>query len=101
MHPATDDRFDDVALVLAPKDPDAPACWCLSYRISNQEQRTLTGRERPARLRRYAQEGVPPGVIAYVGTTELFESVGFERVVATGSKSAGMTRWLMRRNLKA
>lgn len=188
VHPATDDRFDDVALILSPKNPDVPACWCLSYRISNQEQRALPGRERPARLRRYAQEGAPPGVIAYVdgepagwcsvgprsshhrlthsrtiptvddvpvwsvicmvirppfrrqglarhllngavdyarsqgaptleaypidpeggrinsafayvGTTELFESVGFERVLATSSKSAGMTRWLMRRTL--
>lgn len=190
VHPATDDRFDDVALILAPKNPDVPACWCLSYRISSAEQRALTGHERPARLRRYAQEGAPPGVIAYVdgepagwcsvaprssyhrlthsrtipavddvpvwsvicmvirppfrrqglarhllhgaidyaraqgapvleaypvdpegerinsafayvGTTELFESVGFERVVATDSKSAGMTRWLMRRSLTA
>lgn len=190
VHPATDDRFDDVALILAPKNPDAPACWCLSYRISNQEQRALTGRERPARLRRYAEEGQPPGVIAYVddepagwcsvgprsshhrlmhsrtiptvddvpvwsvicmvirpafrrqglarhllhgaidyaraqgapaleaypidpeggrissafayvGTTELFESVGFERVIATDSKSGRMTRWLMRRSLTA
>lgn len=38
---------------------------------------------------------------AYVGTTELFESAGFERVVATSSKSAGMTRWLMRLSLTA
>ncbi|MBX3094929.1 MAG: GNAT family N-acetyltransferase [Cryobacterium sp.] len=188
VHPATSDRFADVGLVLAPKNPDAPACWCLSYRISNQEQRTLAGRERPARLRRYAEEGTPPGVIAYVdgepagwcsvaprashhrlthsrtiptvddapvwsvicivirpafrrqglsrpllegavdyarsqgapvleaypidpdgrrvssafayvGTTALFESIGFERVIATESKSAGMTRWLMHRSL--
>lgn len=190
VHPATDDRFDDVALILAPKNPEVPACWCLSYRLSNQEQRALSGRDRPARLRRYAQEGTPPGVIAYVdgepagwcsvaprssyhrlthsrtiptvddvpvwsviclvirppfrrqglarhlvdgavdyaraqgaptleaypinpeggrvnsafayvGTTELFESAGFERVVATSSQSAGMTRWLMRLSLTA
>lgn len=190
VHPATDDRFDDVALILAPKNPEVPACWCLSYRLPNQEQRALSGRDRPARLRRHAQEGAPPGVIAYVdgepagwcsvaprssyhrlthsrtiptvddapvwsviclvvrpplrrqglarhlvdgavdyarsqgapmleaypidpkgerinsafayvGTTELFESAGFERVVATSSQSAGMTRWLMRLSLTA
>lgn len=190
VHPATYDRFDDVALILAPKNPEVPACWCLSYRLPNQEQRALSGRDRPARLRRYAQEGAPPGVIAYVdgepagwcsvaprssyhrlthsrtiptvddapvwsviclvvrppfrrqglarhlvdgavdyarsqgapmleaypidpkgerinsafayvGTTELFESAGFERVVATSSQSAGMTRWLMRLSLTA
>jgi GNAT superfamily N-acetyltransferase len=183
--PATADRFDDVSSVLAPKNPDAPACWCLSYRIPNEEFHELSGPERPARLRRYAEEGRAPGVIAYVdeevagwcsvaprashhrltrsrtiphvddvpvwsvicivirpqfrrqglsrhllagaieyardqgapmleaypidaqgarigsafayvGTTDLFASAGFERVVETGSKSGGMRRWLMR-----
>lgn len=190
VHPATTDRFDDVASILAPTNPDAPACWCLSYRVTNQEFRSLRGPERPARLRRYAEEGTPPGVIAYVdgkaagwcsvsprashhrltrsrtiptvddvpvwsvicivirppfrrqglarhlldgaidyaysqgatmleaypvdpdgrrlssafayvGTTGLFESAGFERVIATKSKSGGMTRLLMRRELTA
>jgi GNAT superfamily N-acetyltransferase len=66
VHPATVDRFEDVTTILAPKNPDAPTCWCLSYRIPNQEYRALSGPERPARLRRYAEEGTPPGVIAYV-----------------------------------
>lgn len=185
VHPATADRFGDVAVVLAPRDPDAPACWCLSYRLPNKEFSALTGPERPRRLRRFAEEGPAPGVIAYVdgqpagwcsvapraghhrlvhsrtiptldgepvwsvvcivvrspfrgqglsrrlldgaveharlhgapaleaypidpmggrvnsafayvGTTGLFESAGFSRVVATASRSAGMTRWLMR-----
>ena len=185
VYPAAADRFDDLALILAPKNPNAPACWCLSYRVPNQEFRELEGPERPARLRRYAEEGTPPGVIAYVdgepagwcsvsprtshnrlnnsrtiptvddspvwsvvcivirapyrgrglardllggaigyardrgapaleaypidpeggrissafayvGTTGLFESVGFERVVETSSKSGGKSRWLMR-----
>ncbi len=185
VHPATVDRFDDVAAVLAPRDPDAPACWCLSLRLPNAELRELAGAERPARLRRYAEEGTPPGVVAYVdgepagwcsvsprerhhrlthsrtiptvddvpvwsivclvvrpghrrqglgsrllegaiayarergapaleaypidpggervssafayvGTTGLFEAVGFERVVQTSSRSGGKPRWLMR-----
>lgn len=185
VRPATVERFDDVAAVLAPKDPAAPACWCLSYRVPGGEFRDLTPAERPARLRRYAEEGIPPGVIAtvdgepagwcsvsprsshhrltrsrtiptvddvdawsivcivirpafrrqglarhlldgavafarergapaleaypidseggrvssafaYVGTTGLFESVGFERVVQTSSRSGGRLRWLMR-----
>lgn len=185
MHPATADRFDDVAAILAPSDPEAPTCWCLSYRLPNQEQRELGARDRPARLRRYAEEGTPPGVVAYVdgtpagwcsvsprashhrlthsrtiptvdetpvwsivclvvkpgfrrqglsrhlldgaiayardrgapalesypidseggrvsssfayvGTTALFESAGFERVVETDSRSGRVRRWLMR-----
>ncbi|MBD8044934.1 GNAT family N-acetyltransferase [Arthrobacter sp. Sa2BUA2] len=66
VHPATVDRFDDLTAILSPQNPAAAACWCLSYRIPPQEFRALTGEERPARLRRYAEDGVPPGVIAYV-----------------------------------
>lgn len=66
VHPATVDRFEDLARILAPKNPDAPACWCLSYRVPNHEFRHLTGAQRPARLRQYAEMGTPPGVIAYV-----------------------------------
>lgn len=188
VHPATADRFDDVAAVLAPKAPGASACWCLSYRLPTAEFRDLSPTELPVRLRRYAEEGDPPGVVAYVdgeaagwcsvaprsthhrlqhsrtipavddvdawsivcivvrpdfrrqglarhllegavafardrgapaleaypidsgggrissasayvGTTGLFESVGFERVVETSSRSGGRRRWLMRRAL--
>lgn len=66
VHPATVDRFDDVIAVLAPANPDVPTCWCLSYRVPNAEYRILRGTDRPARLRRYAEEGTPPGVVAYV-----------------------------------
>jgi GNAT superfamily N-acetyltransferase len=188
IHPATVARFADVETILAPKNSDAPACWCLSYRLPNQEQRDLRGADRAARLRRYAEQGAPPGVIAYVdgeaagwcsvapreshhrlthsrtiptldavavwsivcfvvrpqfrrrglarhllagaveyarecgapaiegypidsasgkissafayvGTTRLFESVGFERALQTSSKSGGAARWLMRLDL--
>ncbi|WP_231955469.1 GNAT family N-acetyltransferase [Occultella aeris] len=64
--PATAQRFDDVVTILAPKDPDAPVCWCLSYRLPNRENQSLRGSDRAARLRRYAEEGTPPGVVAYV-----------------------------------
>jgi GNAT superfamily N-acetyltransferase len=65
--PATADRFDDVAALLAPRDPDAPTCWCLSMRLPNAENRALPPRQRYARLRRFAEDGTPPGVLAYVG----------------------------------
>lgn len=63
--PATEDRFDDVAALLAPRRPDAPACWCLAYRISSQEFNRLRGDERPARLRSFFEAELAPGVIAY------------------------------------
>ncbi|SFS08908.1 L-amino acid N-acyltransferase YncA [Agrococcus baldri] len=188
VHPATADRFEAVGAILAPKSADGRACWCLSYRLPNAEFREMHGPAALARLRRFADEGTPPGVVAtvdgepagwcsvaprtshhrlthsrtipvvddvpvwsivcivvrpqfrrqgmarrllegaidyaraagapmleaypvdpegarvspalaYVGTTGLFASVGFERIVATDSKSAGLQRWLMRREL--
>lgn len=48
---------------------------------------------------------IDPGVkrvstaFLYVGTVKTFEQVGFHKVVETGSKSAGLTRWLMRMEL--
>lgn len=64
--PATADRWPDLQMIMTPRDPDQPFCWCLSYRLPNAENSTLSGRARGERLRRYAEEGVPPGVIAYV-----------------------------------
>ena len=37
--------------------------------------------------------------LAYVGTTSMFEAAGFHRVRETSSHSAGLTRWLVRRDL--
>ncbi|WP_369131277.1 GNAT family N-acetyltransferase [Modestobacter roseus] len=39
------------------------------------------------------------GSLAYVGTTAMFEATGFSRAVATSARSAGFTRWLVRRDL--
>jgi GNAT superfamily N-acetyltransferase len=66
VHPATGDRFADVAAVLAPKRTDAPVCWCLTYRIPNAENHTLRGADRPARLRGFCEQDPPPGLVGYV-----------------------------------
>ncbi len=39
------------------------------------------------------------GTLAYVGTTDLFAGAGFDRVLETAARSAGLRRWLMRREL--
>lgn len=64
--PATADRFDDVAALLAPRDPDAPACWCLYYRCTSSQFSELRGVERPAALRSLCEREVAPGVLAYL-----------------------------------
>lgn len=64
--PATADRFDDVATILAPSDKAKGSCWCLSMRLPNAERVALPPGQECARLRRYAEEGTPPGVLAYI-----------------------------------
>jgi GNAT superfamily N-acetyltransferase len=64
--PATEDRFDDVRAVLAPKSSSAQACWCLTYRLSNRENSALRGEARPLRLLSLCREEHAPGVVAYV-----------------------------------
>ncbi len=66
VHPAAADRFPDVATILAPAKPSTPACWCLTYRITNAENHTLRGPDRPERLRGLCHADPPPGMIAYV-----------------------------------
>lgn len=188
VHPATADRFDDVASLLAPKTPGAGACWCLSPRLASSELHELGAEGRPGKMRDLCGEDPPPGLLAYldeeavgwcavgpragmgrltrsrtiqqvddlpvwsvicfvvkaghrrrgvatrlleeavafagaygapaiegypidaagtrvnttlafVGTTTLFERVGFERLAETKATSAGRTRWIMRRDL--
>lgn len=40
------------------------------------------------------------GTAAYVGTTGMFEDVGFRRVLETDAQSARLPRWLMRLDLR-
>jgi GNAT superfamily N-acetyltransferase len=66
FEPATADRFDDIAQLLAPRQPDAPACWCLTYRVTSGEFNALRGADRPNRLRGLCERTPSPGLIAYV-----------------------------------
>ena len=50
VRPASE--FDDVALVVGPRRPDANVCWCLSYRLlSSAENRSLVGAARGERVK--------------------------------------------------
>lgn len=57
--------FDDLAVMLGPKRPDANVCWCLSYRIPSTLNRALRGPERGALVKELATQNPPPGVLAY------------------------------------
>jgi len=67
--PATRERFDDLATLVGSPNPEVPACWCLSNRVSTSEFNRLRGDERPERLRSLCAQTPPPGLLAYFGDT--------------------------------
>jgi GNAT superfamily N-acetyltransferase len=67
VHPATLDRFDDVATMVGPKRPDASVCWCLSHRIDARLNRELVGPARGEYVRQLCSRDVAPGVLGYDG----------------------------------
>lgn len=54
-------RFEDFALVVGTKRPDAGGCWCMSYRDSR-----VPNLERPDFMRTLCESEPGPGVLAYV-----------------------------------
>ena len=67
VRPATLARFDDVATMLAPKNPASTVCWCLSHRLDSKTSRALVGPERGAYVKELCRRPVSPGVLAYDG----------------------------------
>jgi GNAT superfamily N-acetyltransferase len=66
IHPASAERFADLAAVLRPKNDSSHACWCLTYRLSNTENSALVGDARPVRLHKLCERSYAPGVLAYI-----------------------------------
>ena len=67
VKPATVGRFEDVAIMLGPKNPTSTVCWCLSHRVDSATNGQLV---RPARgefVRQLCERDVSPGVLAYDG----------------------------------
>ena len=65
--PATKARFDDVATMLGPKNPESSVCWCLSHRLDWKTNRALVGPARGEYVRKLCGRKVAPGVLAYDG----------------------------------
>lgn len=58
--------FDDMATMFAPKDPESSVCWCLSWRLSSQENRELKGTQRADKVRELCARDLAPGVLAHI-----------------------------------
>jgi GNAT superfamily N-acetyltransferase len=67
VRPATAARFDDVATMLGPKNPESSVCWCLSHRVDWKTNRRLVGPARREYVRGLCSPTVAPGVLAYDG----------------------------------
>jgi GNAT superfamily N-acetyltransferase len=65
VRPAQIDRFDDVAIMLGPRNPDSSVCWCLSHRVDSKTNRALVGRARGEYVKKLCSRAVAPGVLAY------------------------------------
>ncbi|HEX5908617.1 MAG TPA: GNAT family N-acetyltransferase [Propionibacteriaceae bacterium] len=65
VRPATTARFDDLATMLGPKNPDSSVCWCLSHRVDSKTNRELIGRARGEYVKQLTRRAVAPGVLAY------------------------------------
>jgi GNAT superfamily N-acetyltransferase len=76
VKPATRARFDDLAIMLGPKNPTSSVCWCLSHRIDAKTNRVLVGPARGEYVRKLTGRRVAPGVLAYDGS----EVVGWAAV---------------------
>jgi GNAT superfamily N-acetyltransferase len=68
VRPATKARFDDVAIMLGPKNPGSSVCWCLSHRVDWKINRELTGPARGEYVRKLCGRKVALGILAYSGT---------------------------------
>jgi GNAT superfamily N-acetyltransferase len=76
VRPATAERFQDVATMLGPKNPESSVCWCLSHRVDARTNRQLVGPARGEFVRQLCGREVSPGVLAY----EQDEVVGWAAV---------------------
>ncbi|MGH8866720.1 MAG: GNAT family N-acetyltransferase [Actinomycetes bacterium] len=65
VEPATAARFDDVATMLGPRNPESSVCWCLSHRLDSRTNRELVGPARGAYVRKLCSRTVAPGVLGY------------------------------------
>jgi GNAT superfamily N-acetyltransferase len=63
--PATAALFDDLAMMLGPRNPDSSVCWCLSHRVDSKTNRELVGRARGEYVKKLTRRAVAPGVLAY------------------------------------
>ena len=66
FHPATSDRWDDLASLFGPKGATA-GCWCMFWRQTQAEFTRGHGEANRRALEQLAASSRPPGILAYAG----------------------------------
>lgn len=66
IHPATPERWEDLARLFGPRGACA-GCWCMWWRLPPAEWKRGKGDGNRRALLRLVQSGHPPGLIAYDG----------------------------------
>ncbi|MEW9532602.1 GNAT family N-acetyltransferase [Microbispora sp. NPDC049125] len=64
VHPATEERWDDLRAVLS-SGSVSKGCWCLAWRVSSGEFVKASARQREQRMHALVAGDPPPGVLAY------------------------------------
>lgn len=70
FHPATSDRWDDLAQLFGERGA-CGGCWCMWWKLKRSEFVKQKGRKNRAALRKLVETGDPPGILAYRGKTAL------------------------------
>lgn len=85
IHPATPDRWDDLAMVFeGPGDPGK--CWCAYWYSSNKDFQANWGPANQPVLEDRVSDGIEPGVLAYLdeepaGWASIAPRSAFDRLV--------------------
>lgn len=79
VEPATSERWADV-LRLAGERGFTSGCWCMWWRVTNQQFTDQPAEDRRTALEALVQDGAQPGLVAYVGD----EPVGWVAVAPRG-----------------
>jgi hypothetical protein len=64
VHPLTPERWTDIETVFGGTGDGG--CWCMWWRLGDDEYRAQVGEENKAALKRIVDSGLPPGVIGYI-----------------------------------
>lgn len=66
IHPLTPDRWGDFETLFGPRGATG-GCWCMFFRMPNQEYRASVGAKTKAAIRDVVEHETPPGLLAYDG----------------------------------